>query len=73
MFAGAVILVGSSDEILYSRAFGYAHLYNEDLSEVENPIIMTEDHLFDLASLTKVLGNNIWFNGSPFTRRNPYR
>ena len=55
IFAGAVILVGSSDEILYSRAFGYAHLYNEDLSEVETPIIMTEDHLFDLASLTKVL------------------
>ncbi len=45
---GAVILVGNSDGAYYQRAFGYRSL------EPEN-ILMTEDTIFDLASLTKVV------------------
>lgn len=55
LFAGAVLLVGNSDEILYTGSFGFAHRYNSDLSEVEHPEPMSEDYLFDLASLSKVL------------------
>jgi CubicO group peptidase (beta-lactamase class C family) len=45
---GAVVLVGRRDEILYRRAFG-----NRELSPA--PRAMTEDTIFDLASLTKVV------------------
>jgi len=56
LFTGAVLLVGSSDSILYKRAFGYATLYDSTLTQLPEPDIMTTEHLFDLASLTKVLG-----------------
>jgi uncharacterized protein YbbC (DUF1343 family)/CubicO group peptidase (beta-lactamase class C family) len=46
---GAVILVGQGDRILYVRAFGHRQL-------VPWPEPMTEDTVFDLASLTKPVG-----------------
>ena len=55
MFAGAVLLVGSSSEILVQESFGYADRYNADLNEIEQPVPMTNEHRFDVASLTKVL------------------
>ncbi len=55
MFAGAVLLVGSSSEILVHESFGYADRYNVDLNEIEHPVPMTNEHRFDVASLTKVL------------------
>src|SRR5512139_3387332 len=45
---GAVILVGNEDRVLYRRAFGYRTLVPEKQ-------IMTEDTIFDVASLTKVV------------------
>jgi uncharacterized protein YbbC (DUF1343 family) len=45
---GAVVLVGRGDEILYSRAFG-----RRAVAPVSEP--MTEDTIFDVASLTKVV------------------
>ena len=53
-FTGAVVLVGSADEILYQKAYGYATLYEQDLKVVENPVSTSDDHLFDIASLTKI-------------------
>lgn len=44
--AGAVVLVLHGDEVIYLRAFGYRRLLPE-------PVEMTTDTLFDLASLTK--------------------
>jgi len=45
---GAVVLVGNEDRVLYRRAFGYRTL-------VPDKQIMTEDTIFDVASLTKVV------------------
>jgi len=55
LFAGAVLLVGSSDTILHKQAFGFGTLYDSTLAQVPEPDVMTTEHLFDLASLTKVL------------------
>lgn len=54
MFAGAVLLVGTADEILHHKAFGYATLYDENLTVVSDIDSMRTDHIFDLASLTKI-------------------
>jgi len=56
---GAVLQVKKENQTLYSKAFGYAHLYDYNLDSLKNPGIMTTDHLFDLASLTKVLGTTM--------------
>jgi uncharacterized protein YbbC (DUF1343 family) len=45
---GAVVLVGNPGQVLYRRAFGYRAL-------VPDKQIMTEDTIFDVASLTKVV------------------
>ncbi|MEX0904225.1 MAG: serine hydrolase [Balneolaceae bacterium] len=55
LFAGAVLLVGSSEEILHQQAFGYADLIDSEMNRISNPEVMTTNHVFDLASLTKVL------------------
>ena len=51
---GVVIQVKQGDSILHRAAYGYAQKYNYDLEPLKNPEKMTTDHLFDLASLTKV-------------------
>jgi uncharacterized protein YbbC (DUF1343 family) len=43
---GAVVLIGQQDSVVYRRAFGYRAL-------VPERVPMTEDTIFDLASLTK--------------------
>jgi uncharacterized protein YbbC (DUF1343 family)/CubicO group peptidase (beta-lactamase class C family) len=45
---GAVVLVGRGDEVIYRRAFGHRALEPA-------PEPMTEDTIFDIASLTKVV------------------
>jgi uncharacterized protein YbbC (DUF1343 family)/CubicO group peptidase (beta-lactamase class C family) len=45
---GAVVLIGRGDAVLYERAFGHRAL-------LPDPEPMTEDTIFDLASLTKVV------------------
>ena len=45
---GAVVLVGRGDAIVYRRAFGQRAVQ-------PSPELMTEDTIFDLASLTKVV------------------
>jgi CubicO group peptidase (beta-lactamase class C family) len=51
---GVVIQVKQGDSILHQAAYGYAQKYNYDLEPLKHPEKMTTDHLFDLASLTKV-------------------
>lgn len=53
-FTGAVVFVGSGNETPYQKAYGYATLYDENLRVVDNPDSTTVDHLFDIASLTKI-------------------
>jgi uncharacterized protein YbbC (DUF1343 family)/CubicO group peptidase (beta-lactamase class C family) len=49
---GSVILVGQGDRILYHRAIGWRQT-------VPSPEPMTEDTVFDIASLTKPLGTTL--------------
>ncbi len=51
---GAVIQVKQGDSILHRSAYGYAQKYDYDMQPLPDPEPMTTDHLFDLASLTKV-------------------
>lgn len=49
---GAVVLIGNADNVLYRKAFGYRSL-------VDDKVLMTEDTIFDIASLTKVVATTI--------------
>jgi CubicO group peptidase (beta-lactamase class C family) len=53
---GAVIQIKEGDRILCRQAFGYAMKYDYDHEPVIPPEKMTVSHMFDLASLTKVIG-----------------
>lgn len=52
--AGAAVLIVHDDEVLHRRAYGYAQSQVFDGTPLDEPDILTPDHLFDLASLTKV-------------------
>lgn len=52
---GAVLLVARTGRVIHERAFGFAHLYGYDGERLARPEPMTPEHLFDLASVTKVM------------------
>ncbi len=53
---GAVLQIKRGDSLLHRVAYGDAQKYEYNLQPLDNPEPMTPDHLFDLASLTKVTG-----------------
>lgn len=53
---GAVILIKKDGKEVCRKAYGYAMKYEYDHMLAANPEKMTPDHLFDIASLTKVVG-----------------
>lgn len=53
---GAVVEVKQSGRLIIRKAYGFANRYNYDHSPAIPPEIMTPEHLFDIASLTKVVG-----------------
>ncbi|PAU94128.1 hypothetical protein CK503_07905 [Aliifodinibius salipaludis] len=53
---GAVIQIRKGDSILHRAAYGYAQKYDYGMQKVDNPEPMTTEYLFDVASLTKVMG-----------------
>jgi CubicO group peptidase (beta-lactamase class C family) len=53
---GAVLVVSRNGEVLQNRAFGYAALYDFNLRRLAHPRVMHTSTLFDLASVTKVMG-----------------
>jgi CubicO group peptidase (beta-lactamase class C family) len=53
---GAVIEIKQDNRIIYKQAFGYAQKYAYDNQLMPHPEVMTTEHLFDIASLTKVIG-----------------
>jgi serine-type D-Ala-D-Ala carboxypeptidase len=53
---GAVILIKDDNKIIYRGAFGYARKYDYNHELLVRPEKMTTGHLFDIASLTKVIG-----------------
>jgi CubicO group peptidase (beta-lactamase class C family) len=53
---GAVILVKKDTQVVYRHAYGYAQKYDFNHILLNPPEKITVDHLFDIASLTKVIG-----------------
>jgi CubicO group peptidase (beta-lactamase class C family) len=53
---GAVIEIKKGEQIIYKHAFGYAQKYDYTHHLLNPPEKMTTGHLFDIASLTKVIG-----------------
>jgi CubicO group peptidase (beta-lactamase class C family) len=51
IFPGGVLLVAEKEEIVFFKAYGYAHL--------SGPTPMTKETIFDLASLTKPLSTTL--------------
>jgi CubicO group peptidase (beta-lactamase class C family) len=56
---GAVIEVKKGGEVIYKQAYGYAQKFNYQHQPLAEPEPMTTEHLFDIASLTKVVGTTI--------------
>lgn len=56
---GAVILVKQGDKELYKHAYGYAQLYSYGNQKLQDPEKTTVGHLYDIASLTKVIGTTV--------------
>ncbi len=53
---GVVIQVKKGKQVLFQRAYGLSQKYNAQHQLLPNPEPTTLDHLYDLASLTKVVG-----------------
>ncbi|HAL81009.1 MAG TPA: hypothetical protein DCO83_01285 [Mucilaginibacter sp.] len=53
---GAVIQIKQRDNVIYKQAYGYAQKFNYAYEPLAVPDQMTTGHLFDIASLTKVVG-----------------
>ena len=53
---GAVIQVKKNNRVIYRQSYGYAQIYDDNHQPLKEPEKMTTDHLFDIASLTKVVG-----------------
>lgn len=52
---GAVVLVARDGEVVKHDAYGYAARYTDsDFTEMDEPVEMSEDIIFDLASLSKL-------------------
>jgi len=54
LYAGSVLLITRKGKTVYKRAYGFARKYGYDFSQIEYPEPMTTEHLFDVASMTKV-------------------
>jgi len=54
LYAGAVLLVTRNGKTVHRRAYGFARKYGYDSARAERPEPMTTEHLFDVASMTKV-------------------
>lgn len=52
--AGAVLMVSVQNEIKLLKAYGFAEQFAYGGAPLQAPVPMTSDHIFDLASLTKV-------------------
>lgn len=53
---GAVIQIKKNGNVIYKQAYGYAQKYNYNHEMIKPLDTMTVDCLFDIASLTKVIG-----------------
>ena len=54
--SGAVIQIKKDNQVIYQQVYGYAQLFDDQHEPLKDPEKMTTSHLFDIASLTKVVG-----------------
>lgn len=55
LIPGAVLQVQYKGTVIYSEAVGYAERFDSTAALLKKPVKMTRGHLFDIASLTKVV------------------
>lgn len=55
---GAVILIKEGNRVIDKKAFGFAQKFDDSSRLLPAPEKMTTEHLFDIASLTKVVGTS---------------
>jgi CubicO group peptidase (beta-lactamase class C family) len=53
---GAVLLIQHNGKTIIHKAYGYAQIKDINNQLLSTPVAMTTEHLFDIASLTKVVG-----------------
>ena len=53
---GAVIQIKKDGEIIYTHAYGYSQKFDMNHNLLSPPVVMNTATLFDMASLTKVIG-----------------
>src|SRR5664280_990184 len=53
---GSVIEIKKKDRVIYKHTYGYAQKYDYNHNVLNPPEKMTIEHMFDIASLTKVIG-----------------
>ncbi|MEY4051082.1 MAG: hypothetical protein EB092_06525 [Chitinophagia bacterium] len=53
---GGIVQIKKSGKIIYSNAYGVAQKYNDQHELIQNPTKLSTDYLYDIASLTKVVG-----------------
>ena len=53
---GAVVEIKKGKKVIFRHAYGYGQKYDYNHKVPERPEKMTVKHLFDIASLTKVVG-----------------
>ncbi|HZI68911.1 MAG TPA: serine hydrolase, partial [Hanamia sp.] len=56
LIPGAVVEIKKENKVLLKKAFGYAQRNDFNNQPLAHPVAMTTDDMFDLASLTKVVG-----------------
>ena len=56
---GAVFLVSQDGRLVHDTAFGYAQLNDYEGRRLASPVAMTTGTMFDLASVTKVMGTTM--------------
>jgi serine-type D-Ala-D-Ala carboxypeptidase len=56
LIPGAVIEIKKGNKIICRKAFGFAERNDDNNKPLAHPVTITTDDLFDLASLTKVVG-----------------
>ncbi|MGN1401015.1 MAG: serine hydrolase [Bacillus sp. (in: firmicutes)] len=55
LMPGAVVLAARSGHIVKEKAYGHAALYTDDqFTEMDEPVLMKEDTIFDVASISKL-------------------
>ncbi len=57
-YPGGQLVIVHKNEMIMNQSYGYINRYNEDLSLIDDPKPVTNDTMYDLASVTKMMVTN---------------